>query len=114
MRAVEFVVFLEKLLAAYPGRRILLVLDGGRHHTAKVVSKFFEEHNSIKPLWLPGYSPRLNPVEQLWKELRAKVTSNQFFAVIGSMVDAVKGFFGSLGRKTVLRICSADYLLGLR
>jgi len=114
MRATEYRMFLEHILRAYPGRRIILVLDGGRIHTAKIIGEFIKAHNRIKSLWLPSYSPRLNPVEQLWKELRAKVVSNRFFRYLSKMVSSVAEFFDSLTRTEILKICSADYLLGLR
>lgn len=114
MRAVVFVEFLEQIRAAHPGKRILLVLDNGPIHKAKVVTAWFAAHPELAPLWLPKYAPRLNPVEQLWKELRAKVTHNRFFWIVEEMVAATGTFLAALPRAAVRQLCSMDYLLGLR
>jgi transposase len=34
----------------------------------------------VSIIWLPPYSPELNPVEHLWDELREKWFHNRYFA----------------------------------
>ena len=38
-------------------------------------------------VFLPPYSPQLNPVEHLWKEIREKFFANRVFADIGAVED---------------------------
>ncbi len=59
-------IFLDEVASRHPNDMIILVLDGAgwhRSHTLKL------PHN-LRLLMLPPYSPELNPVENLWDELR--------------------------------------------
>ena len=67
--------FLEHLKARVgpTDKRIVIVLDGAPWHRAKVVQEKTEELG-MELLFLPGYSPDLNPIEGLWKWMREDVT----------------------------------------
>jgi len=61
-----FQVFLDQFAAAYPDSFTLLVLDQRGAHTAKrlvVPSK-------VRLVFLPPYSPELNPIERVWRALK--------------------------------------------
>ncbi|WP_407944952.1 IS630 family transposase [Paenibacillus cymbidii] len=74
-----FVRFLEDLLSAYPSGKIALILDNSRIHHAKALQPFLTEHPRLQLVFLPPYSPNLNPVEGLWLWLKADVVNNVFF-----------------------------------
>jgi transposase len=42
----------------------------------------------VQPLFLPPYSPELNPVERWFEELRARL-ANHLFATIEALADAL-------------------------
>jgi transposase len=67
-----FQVFLDALSRRFPRQDILLVLDGAPNHRSGqlIVPK------NIKLLFLPPYSPELNPKENLWDEIREKIFKN--------------------------------------
>jgi transposase len=46
--------------------------DNAAIHTAHIVQDWFAENNIQTVEWLP-YSPDLNPIENLWKMLKAKI-----------------------------------------
>ena len=55
-------------------------------------------------LFLPPYSPDLNPIEQVWRITRKKKTHNRFFRCLEVLKDAVDGFFDELsGPNDLLR-----------
>lgn len=95
-RAVEFIVFLEQILAAYPGRPILLVVDNASIHTATSVAAWLADHPRLELLWLPAYSGhRQNPVEKVWWRLKGHVAANRLYGDIESLVAAPHDFFAS-------------------
>jgi len=81
LKATAFQHFLEGLLAHFPSsKKLNIVLDNARAHHAKILSPFLEEMNQrLELIFLPSYSPDLNPMEWFWKFLRKKVTHNTFF-----------------------------------
>jgi len=81
LKASHFQHFLEGLLARYKNSgKILLILDNARAHHSKELKPFLEANNDkLVLLFLPPYSPDLNPMEWFWKFLRKQVTHNTFF-----------------------------------
>ena len=67
-----FQVFLDVLARKFARQDILLVLDGAPNHRCGdlVVP------DNVMLLYLPPYSPELNPKENLWDEIREKIFKN--------------------------------------
>lgn len=65
--------FLAKIVEQNPRKRIILVLDNSKsHHADKTVRKAREL--KITLVFLPPYSPDLNPVEFVWKTIKREVS----------------------------------------
>ncbi len=60
-------------VGAGENRRIILVLDGAGWHKSKDV----QWPVGVHPLFLPAYSPELQPAEKLWPLVR-EATANRF------------------------------------
>lgn len=107
--AVEFLDFLEKVIARYPNERIVMVLDNARIHHAKLIQPFLDKHKDhFEFLFLPPYSPDLNLIEGLWKWMKSTVIYNVFFSNVGQIQQAVQGFIQTINQqplKTVDRLC---------
>ena len=67
-----FQAFLHMLARRFARQDILLVLDGAPNHRCGDLAV----PNNITLLYLPPYSPELNPKENLWDELREKIFKN--------------------------------------
>ena len=67
-----FQVFLEVLARKFARQDILLVLDGAPNHRSGDLAI----PDNITLLYLPPYSPELNPKENLWDEIREKIFKN--------------------------------------
>jgi transposase len=63
-----FQAFLDVLSRKFARQHILLVLDGAPNHRSGQLAV----PNNISLLFLPPYSPELNPKENLWDEIREK------------------------------------------
>jgi len=85
-------IFLKEVGARHPHDFIVMVLDGAGWHRAKALK--VPPNMTLLPL--PPYSPELNPVENLWGELREKHFHNRVFdsldAVEDQLCDALAAF----------------------
>jgi transposase len=76
-------IFLDEIALRYPEDRIVMVLDGaGWHRAGDLIVP-----ENIRLLYLPSYSPELNPVENIWEELREKGFDNKVFASLDALEE---------------------------
>jgi transposase len=54
-----------------------MILDNFQSHKAKIARQYAEDHG-INLIYLPPYSPDLNPIEFIWKAKREKYHVNLF------------------------------------
>lgn len=74
--------FIRYLLQSTKGK-IFLILDNARWHRSKDLKDFFEANRQrLVFIFLPAYSPELNPIERVWRIARRKVTHNRYFLSI--------------------------------
>ena len=65
---------LEEFVIANPEKRIILILDNFSSHRSQMVRDFAEQHG-IELVFLPPYSPDLNPIEQIWRAVRRHLST---------------------------------------
>jgi len=58
--------------------KIIMIVDNVRFHHAKLLKKFLEKHKKLELMYLPPYSPSLNPIERAWWYMRKNITHNRF------------------------------------
>lgn len=98
--------FLSELSKEFGNKKIILVIDGaGWHH-----SKGLRVPENITILYLPPYSPELNPIERLWLYIKHHTIRNRIYEKIEDLENAVCDFINSLNEKTIESICRLDYL----
>jgi len=68
--------FLRSIRNANPAGRIVLILDNFRSHRARA-TMVQAERLDIALVYLPPYSPDLNPIEYIWKSVK-RVISDRF------------------------------------
>lgn len=76
-------IFLDEIAQRYPRDNVVMVLDGAGWHK----SQTFHLPDHLRLLFLPPYSPELNPQEHLWDELREKYFHNRVFDSIDALED---------------------------
>lgn len=65
---------LEEFVSANPGKRIVLILDNFSSHRSQMVREYACRKN-IQLVYLPPYSPDLNPIEQIWRAIRRFIST---------------------------------------
>jgi len=65
--------FLEQIRKCNPKGRILSVLDNFRSHHANLTIEKAKKIN-IDLVFLPPYSPNLNPIEFIWKTIKRELS----------------------------------------
>lgn len=68
--AERFAEYLKMTLLPTLSEADIVVMDNMRSHHAKIVKKLLDE-SGISCLYLPPYSPDLNPIEKMWSKLKA-------------------------------------------
>jgi transposase len=99
-------IYFEELLKEYPGRDILIIMDQAGWHKAKEL----KVPETITLMFLPPYSPELNPVEKLWKWLRKEVTHNSLFETLEALMDALENELYKIIPQKYTQRCNCSYL----
>jgi transposase len=74
--------FIRYLLHSTQGK-LYLILDNARWHRSRDLKDFLEANwDRLVLIFLPAYSPELNPVERVWRVTRRQVTHNRYFPSI--------------------------------
>lgn len=85
--------FLHYLLQHARGK-IFLILDNATWHRAKVLKTFFmEKQHRLARIFLPSYSPELNPIERVWRITRRQITHNRYFESIEDLEETLTSHF---------------------
>jgi transposase len=66
LNTATFQLWVDHFAQAFPDSFNVLVLDNGAFHKAKALQ--WPSH--VAPVFLPPYSPELNPIERLWRDLK--------------------------------------------
>lgn len=70
VNAAVFIAFLKRLVHGRT-QPVFLIVDGHPAHRAKCVQRYVESTGGrLELLFLPSYSPDLNPDELVWNELK--------------------------------------------
>ena len=83
-----------------------MLLDRGRFHQAKSLKI---PHN-VALVFLPPYSPELNPIERLWEAIKAEM-ANELYPTIQALVERVASILNSYTKETIQSLTSYPYLI---
>lgn len=105
----SFQAFLNVLSRRFARQDILLVLDGAPNHRGRSLTI----PDNISLLFLPPYSPELNPKENLWEEIREKIFKNYALKSIDAVRAKLEQAIAYVERNPTLvkSITSFPYLL---
>jgi transposase len=91
--------FLQQLLEKHPTETIYVAWDNAStHQDDEVEAVVRAAAGRLILLYLPTYSPWLNPIEMLWRHLRREVTHCELFDSVKSLIAATLDFFDRYNR----------------
>ena len=88
--SMTFLEFLCIVHGKFPNS--MVVLDNALYHHASVVTEF-AFLTGMDLLFLPPYSPELNPIERVWKLVRKHATHNRYFEMLSNLSGALRNEF---------------------
>lgn len=102
----SFQVFLDQFAQQLPCNRLnILVLDNAAVHKAKALVI----PQNLKLLFLPPYSPELNPTEKIWATLKRNF-SNQLFNTMDDIYLFFEQQMTILSKQKVISITNFKYI----
>jgi len=102
-------VFLSELSSLYPNDFILLVTDGASWHR----SAGLQIPANIELFFLPPATPEMNPIEQIWKEIRKRGFRNEIFQTLDKVIDRLCSTIRSLSPGTIKNITGRNWICRL-
>ncbi len=81
------------------------MLDNGAFHKAKTL----EIPDNIALLFLPPYSPELNPAEKIWADLKRRYT-NKLFYNLEQVSKFITQELETMTTQKIISTCSFDYI----
>jgi len=103
--AMAFQVFLDEFSKLTPDEFKIMVLDNGAFHKAK--SLIIPENIAL--IFLPPYSPELNPAEKIWAKLKRTFT-NRLFNSLDLLSDFICESTKQIDKSNVKSTCSFSYI----
>lgn len=85
MRQQYFQSFLLRLRKSYPGKQIWMLLDGASAHIAPK-SQALTKELDIVLVWLPKQCSELNPMDHLWRSLKADISANYQYPLMSGHI----------------------------
>jgi putative transposase len=109
-RRREIAELLHALLDKHPAETVYVAWDNASTHEDDAVEAVVRgAAGRLVLLYLPTYSPWLNPIEMLWRHVRREVTHCELFESIKALIVAAQAFFEQYNQspKRVLSIIGA-------
>ena len=87
-------------------REAIIVMDcaGWHKSQALVVPK------NITIMYLPPYSPELNPVERFWKFIKQNTIKNKVYDTLDDLENEISNFIKALSPNAIASACRINYL----
>lgn len=100
-------IFLKGLSEKYPEEEIILCCDRATWHK----SKELEIPRNITLYYIPPYTPEMNPIEQIWKEIRKRGFKNEVFSTLDKVIERLCDTINSITNEVIQSITCRNWIL---
>ena len=103
---------LKKVLFTYREHsKIIMVVDNVRYHHAKLLKKWLLRKPKLEIIYLPPYSPELNPIERAWWYMRKKITHNRYLYTLDERIREFWKMFSHFQKPNLelLKVCEINF-----
>jgi transposase len=69
--------------------------------------------SNIQILIIPQYTPEMNPIEQIWKEIRKRGFKNELFSTLKKVVDRLCDTINTLSTTEIKSITGRDWIMSI-
>ncbi|MBF0805616.1 MULTISPECIES: transposase, partial [unclassified Streptococcus] len=97
--------FLRQLSEAYPNDYIILVMDNAVWHKSQTL----DIPSNIEFTFIPPYTPEMNPIEQVWAEIRKLGFKNKAFKSLNDVIDQLQEVIQSLSTTRLRSIVHREW-----
>jgi putative transposase len=99
-RRREIAELLQALLEKHPAGTVYVAWDNANtHEDDEVEAVVRSAAGRLVLLYLPTYSPWLNPIEMLWRHFRREVTHCELFVSVKALLAAARDFFDRFNQR---------------
>jgi transposase len=100
-------IFVDVIKKVYKEYHLIIVWDNAAFHKSKKL-----ENKDLTIIFLPSYSPELNPTERFFQEIR-KVTANQIFESIDQQEKLIEQALGSYmkNKESIKQLCGYKWII---
>lgn len=98
-------IFLKELKKKHSDRHVCVVMDNAPCHRPKILHLL----DGLSIIYLPPYSPELNPVERYFEEMR-RATANQIFTSIEELEERLTNVINSWSEVMVKRLTCFSWI----
>ena len=100
---VALIAFLRALKRHFPRQRVMLIWDGLGGHKSRVMARYLAGQRAwltVEPL--PAYAPELNPIEQVWGNIKTRELANVCAPDLAALRPPLRAGFARVRRQPQL------------
>lgn len=107
----DFVIEILDHLSLHINKFTFVVLDNARIHTARKVKQLFEiwQQRGLFIFYLPPYSPHLNIIERLWKEMKQGWLKPSDYQSADDLFYAVNRICANIGQSLSINFSKCSF-----
>jgi transposase len=100
---VALIAFLRALKRHFPGQRVMLIWDGLGGHKSRVMATYLAAQRAwLTVERLPAYAPELNPIEQVWGNVKTQELANVCAPDLAALRPPLRAGFARVRRQPQL------------